>query len=72
LLSLGMSPFCCSKSKSSQFPLELEIYFDCAGPRFLSWEPARVLLMWADIVGILVALSIAILIAHAFDAFRSG
>jgi hypothetical protein len=28
--------------------------------------------MWADIAGILVALSIAILIAHAFDAFRSG
>jgi hypothetical protein len=38
LLSLGMSPFCCSKSsQGSQFPPELEIRFDCAGSRFLSW-----------------------------------
>lgn len=37
LLSLGMSSFCCSKSsQSSQFPPELEIYFDSASSRFLS------------------------------------
>jgi hypothetical protein len=73
LLSLGMSPFCCSKSsQSSQFPPGLEIYFDCASSRFLSWRIGEGIAMWADIAGILVALSIAILIAHAFDAFRSG
>ena len=39
--------------------------------RALLVEGPRGELMWADIVGVLVVLSIAILIAHAFEAFRS-
>jgi hypothetical protein len=39
--------------------------------RALLVEGPRGVFMWADIVGVLVVLSIAILIAHAFDAFRS-
>jgi hypothetical protein len=49
----------------------IEIRFDCAGSRSLSRRIAGSL-MWAVIAGVLVILSITILIAHVFDAFRAG
>jgi hypothetical protein len=47
----------------------VEIRFDCARLRSLSRRTGGSL-MWASIAGVLVVLSIAMLIAHAFDAFR--
>jgi len=73
LLSRGTSLYLLLRIiRTLAFPPMFEIRFDCAGSRLLSRRGSRGLLMWADIAGVLVVLSIAILIAHAFDAFRSG
>lgn len=72
-LSRGTSLYLLLKIiRASAFPPTFEIRFDCARSRSLSRRIVQGLLMWAYIAGVLVVLSIAILVAHAFDAFRSG
>lgn len=47
------------------------IRFDCASAHISSYAAPKSEFMLAYIAGILVILSIAVLIAHALDAFRS-
>ena len=64
---------CCQKSSMSgnscrSAELALTVHF----VRRVVRGPTRKLLMLATIAGVLIALSVAVLLAHALEAFRSG